>query len=183
MVSSGMAKAGYRYINIDEGWWRGTRDARVNRSGRQSLAGLGPGGQAGDMSNIVRYIHSLGLKAGIYTDAGMDGCSLYPDLGPGYPHVGSEGYYERDFFQFAKWGFDYVKVDWCGGEKEKLDPAIQYAEIARAIAKPKSQPVTPLLFNLRMGKQQSLDLGAEYRRCAGRHLADQRGYRRTHRVH
>jgi len=37
--------------------------------------------------------------------------------------------------QFAKWGFDYVKVDWCGGDKEKLDPAVQYAEIARAIAK------------------------------------------------
>jgi hypothetical protein len=37
--------------------------------------------------------------------------------------------------QFAKWGFDYVKVDWCGGNKENLDPAVQYAEVARAIAK------------------------------------------------
>src|SRR5208282_4772221 len=53
--------------------------------------------------------------------------------GPSYPHTGSEGHYERDFLQFAKWGFDYVKVDWCGGDKENLDPAVQYAEIARAI--------------------------------------------------
>jgi hypothetical protein len=88
------------------------------------------------MSNIVRYIHGLGLKAGIYTYAGRDGCGTFsPDLGPGYPNEGSEGHYQHDFLQFAKWGFDYVKVDWCGGNKENLDPAVQYAEIARAIAR------------------------------------------------
>ncbi len=60
---------------------------------------------------------------------------MYPDLGPRYFHAGSEGHYDQDFLQFAKWGFDYVKVDWCGGAKEKLDPAAQYAEIAHSIAK------------------------------------------------
>ena len=95
-----------------------------------------PAKSAGDMANIVRYIHGLGLKAGIYTDAGADGCgTVGPDLGPGYPNEGSEDHYEQDFLQFAKWGFDYVKVDWCGGDKENLDPAVQYAEIARAIAR------------------------------------------------
>jgi hypothetical protein len=85
------------------------------------------------MSNIAAYIHGLGLKAGIYTDAGRDGCSMYPDSGPKFLNTGSEGHYDQDFLQFSKWGFDYVKVDWCGGAKERLSGAVQYAQIARAI--------------------------------------------------
>jgi len=137
MVATGMKKAGYRYINIDEGWWLGKRDAQGNIVvDPKAWPAIAPRERDGDMANIVRYIHGLGLKAGIYTDAGADGCGTFsPDLGPGYPHEGSEGHYEQDFLQFARWGFDYVKVDWCGGAKEKLDPAVQYAEIARAIAR------------------------------------------------
>lgn len=134
MAANGMQKAGYRYINIDEGWWLGKRDADGNIVVEEKAwPALKEGEKAGDMANIVRFIHGLGLKAGIYTDAGRNGCSMYPDLGPVYMDVGSEGHYEQDFLQFAKWGFDYVKVDWCGGDKENLDPAIQYGEIARAI--------------------------------------------------
>lgn len=135
LVSSGMQKAGYRYINLDEGWWLGDRDKEGNiLVDPKQWPVLQPGERAGDMSNIVRYIHSLGLKAGIYTDAGEAGCSFYsPDLGPRWPHTGSENHYDQDFLQFAKWGFDYVKVDWCGGSRENLDPAVQYAAIAHAI--------------------------------------------------
>src|ERR1017187_5310556 len=137
MIATGMHKVGYQYINIDEGWWLGQRDEHGNIVvDPKAWPALAPGERAGDMSNIVRYIHGLGLKAGIYTDAGRDGCGTFsPDLGPGYPNEGSEGHYQQDFLQFAKWGFDYVKVDWCGGNKENLDPAVQYAEIARAIAR------------------------------------------------
>ncbi len=137
MVSTGLHEAGYQYINIDEGWWLGERD----KGGKivvdpKMWPAIAPGETAGDMANIVRFIHGQGLKAGIYTDAGADGCSTVgPDLGPSYPHTGSEGHYEQDFLQFAKWGFDYVKVDWCGGDREHLDPAVQYAAIARAIAR------------------------------------------------
>ncbi len=135
MVSSGMRQAGYQYINIDEGWWLGTRDANGNITvDAKQWPALQPGEHNGDMSNIATYIHSLGLKAGIYTDAGEAGCGFYgPDLGPPMPHTGSEGHYDQDFLQFAESGFDYVKVDWCGGDHENLDPAVQYAEIARAI--------------------------------------------------
>lgn len=135
MVDSGMQKAGYQYINIDEGWWSGERDADGNiLVEAKRWPALEPDERDGDMANIVRYIHRLGLKAGIYTDAGEAGCGFYgPDLGPPMPHTGSEGHYEQDFLQFARWGFDYVKVDWCGGNKENLDPAVQYAEIARAL--------------------------------------------------
>jgi hypothetical protein len=137
MAANGMQKAGYQYINIDEGWWLGKRDKDGNIIvDPKAWPALASGEHDGDMANIARYIHGLGLKAGIYTDAGLNGCSTVgPDLGPSIPFTGSEGHYEQDFLQFAQWGFDYVKVDWCGGVKENLDPAVQYAEIARAIGR------------------------------------------------
>jgi len=134
LVSTGLRRAGYQYVNIDEGWWLGTRDTAGNIVvDPKQWPALAPGERAGDMANIVRYIHAKGLKAGIYTDVGLDGCSMYPDVGPAYRNVGSRSHYEQDFVQFARWGFDYVKVDWCGGDKENLSGQVQYAEVARAI--------------------------------------------------
>jgi len=134
LASNGMKVAGYEYIVIDEGWWLGERDAAGNIVvDPKQWPAIQPGQKAGDMSNIAAYIHSLDLKAGIYTDAGRDGCSMYPDSGPKLLNTGSEGHYDQDFLQFSKWGFDYVKVDWCGGAKEKLSGAVQYAQIAHAI--------------------------------------------------
>jgi alpha galactosidase A-like protein/alpha-galactosidase-like CBM13-containing protein/alpha galactosidase C-like protein len=149
MATNGMQKAGYQFVNIDEGWWLGDRDHDGNIVvDPKAWPALEPGERAGDMSNIVRFIHGLGLKAGIYTDAGADGCSMYPDLGPKYFHTGSEDHYNQDFLQFARWGFDYVKVDWCGGDKENLDPAVQYAEIARAISMAESITGHRLYFSI-----------------------------------
>ncbi|MBV9441586.1 MAG: glycoside hydrolase family 27 protein [Acidobacteriaceae bacterium] len=134
LASNGMKEAGYEYVVIDEGWWLGERDGRGNIIvDPKQWPAIKPGQKDGDMANIADYIHSLGLKAGIYTDAGRDGCSMYPDSGPKYANTGSEGHYEQDFLQFSKWGFDYVKVDWCGGAKEKRSGAVQYAQVARAI--------------------------------------------------
>jgi len=134
LVSNGMKEAGYEYVVIDEGWWLGKRDAAGNiLVDPKQWPGLKPGQRDGDMANIAAYIHSLGLKAGIYTDAGRDGCSMYPDSGPKYMNTGSEGHYEQDFLLFSRWGFDYVKVDWCGGAKEKRSGAVQYAQVAHAI--------------------------------------------------
>ncbi len=149
IAANGMKKAGYVYVNIDEGWWTGPRDAQGNIVvDPKQWPALAPGELPGDMSNIVRFIHNLGLKAGIYTDAGSAGCSMYPDLGPKYFHAGSEGHYEQDFLQFARWGFDYVKVDWCGGDSEHLDPAVQYAQVARAIARAEATTAHPLYFSI-----------------------------------
>ena len=134
LASNGMKGAGYQYVVIDEGWWLGERDAEGNIVvDPKRWPAIQPGQKDGDMANIAGYIHSLGLKAGIYTDAGRDGCSMYPDSGPKYMNTGSEGHYEQDFLQFSKWGFDYVKVDWCGGAKEKRSGATQYAQVVRAI--------------------------------------------------
>ena len=149
LATNGMKEAGYQYVVIDEGWWLGERDATGNIVvNPKQWSAIRPGQKDGDMANIAAYIHSLGLKAGIYTDAGRDGCSMYPDSGPKYMHTGSEGHYEQDFLQFSKWGFDYVKVDWCGGAKEKRSGAVQYAEVARAIQRAEKITGRPLFFSI-----------------------------------
>lgn len=149
LATNGMKEAGYEYVVIDEGWWLGKRDAAGNIVvDPKQWPALQPGQKDGDMANIAAYIHSLGLKAGIYTDAGQDGCSMYPDSGPKYFHTGSEDHYDQDFLQFSKWGFDYVKVDWCGGAKEKRSGAVQYAQIARAIQKAEKTTGRRLYFSI-----------------------------------
>src|SRR5205085_4869563 len=70
------------------------------------------------MKAVADYIHSKGLLAGIYTDAGQQGC--------GGVNEGSYGHYQQDANTFAAWGFDAVKVDYCGGTAMHLDPAQAY---------------------------------------------------------
>jgi len=149
MVSSGLKDAGYQYVNIDEGWWQGTRDSSGNITIDTSEW---PGG----MQAIADYIHGLGLKAGIYTDAGKDGCGYYYPTGrPAAPGSGSEGHYEQDFLQFSKWGFDFVKVDWCGGSKEGLDAKTAYQGIADAIKKATAQTNRAMLLSVCNWGEQS----------------------------
>ena len=142
MVSSGLKDAGYQYVNIDEGWWQGTRDS----SGNITVDATDwPGG----MQAIATYIHGLGLKAGIYTDAGKDGCGYYYPTGrPAAPGSGSEGHYDQDFLQFSKWGFDFVKVDWCGGNSEGLNPQTAYQAISNSIKTATAQTGRPMVFSV-----------------------------------
>jgi hypothetical protein len=129
LVSSGLAAAGYNHVNIDEGWWQGTRDSAGNITVDEAEW---PGG----MKAIADYLHSKGLKAGIYTDAGKDGCGYhYPTGRVAAPGSGSAGHYERDFLQFASWGFEFVKVDWCGGAAEQLDAETTFRAISAAVTK------------------------------------------------
>lgn len=142
LVRTGMQQAGYRYVLLDEGWWQGRRQAQGNIV-------VNPRQWPGGMARVTAYLHKLGLKAGIYTDAGSSGCgTFYPDSGPGTPGTGSLGHYGQDILQFARWGFDYVKVDWCGGDRAKLDPATQYAAIARAIQRAEAITGRKLFFSL-----------------------------------
>jgi alpha-galactosidase len=80
---------------------------------------------------LTSWLHARGLYAGIYTDAGASGCD-----GRG---VGSYGHYRQDVDQFATWGFDAIKVDFCGGGQEWLDappndPRTLYGEFSQAVA-------------------------------------------------
>lgn len=141
-VAAGLPAAGYKYINIDEGWWQGTRDSGGNIT---VDATEWPGG----MSAIADYIHSKGLKAGIYTDAGKDGCGYYYPTGrPAAPGSGSEGHYDQDMLQFSQWGFDFVKVDWCGGDAEGLDAATAYTAISGAVTKATAATGRPLTLSI-----------------------------------
>jgi chitodextrinase len=142
MVSSGMKDAGYQYVNLDAGWWLGTRDGQGNITVDTSKW---PGG----MSAIADYIHSKGLKAGIYTDAGMNGCIYWwPTNGPIGPNTGAEGHYDQDFLQFSKWGFDYVKVDWCGGRAEGLNAQNMYTQLSASIDKAVAQTGRPMVLSV-----------------------------------
>lgn len=126
LVSSGMAAAGYTYVNLDDGWWQGARDADGNIVVDENLW---PGG----MKAMADYIHSKGLKAGIYTDAGKQGCGYYyPTTRPAAPNTGMEGHYQQDLETFQRWGFDYVKIDFCGGREQGLDQEATYKAIAAA---------------------------------------------------
>ncbi|MEV6876685.1 ricin-type beta-trefoil lectin domain protein [Amycolatopsis sp. NPDC051128] len=142
LVSSGLAAAGYNYVNIDEGWWQGTRDAAGNITVDQNEW---PGG----MKAIADYLHGKGLKAGIYTDAGRDGCGYYYPTGrPAAPGSGSEGHYDQDFLQFSQWGFDFVKVDWCGGNAEGLDARTAYQAISDSIGRATARTGRPLVLSV-----------------------------------
>jgi alpha-galactosidase len=106
MVSSGMKDAGYVYINIDD-CWHGERD---------SLGFIHPDPEhfPSGMKALADYIHSKGLKLGIYSDAGWTTCAGRP---------GSRGHEYQDAMQYAKWGIDYLKYDWCDTEGLKAKGA------------------------------------------------------------
>ena len=118
MASRGLRDAGYTYVWIDGGWWDGSRDAAGNIA-------VSPTQWPHGLAWLTSYIHALGLKAGIYTDAGATGC--------GGSGQGSYGHYQQDADQFAAWGFDAVKVDFCGGNKLGLLPATAYAQFSQAL--------------------------------------------------
>lgn len=131
IVNRGLAAAGYNYVWIDGGWWSGTRDASGNITVSSTQW---PDG----MKAVADYIHSLGLKAGIYTDSGINGC--------GGPNQGSYGRYQQDVNTFAAWGYDAVKVDFCGSEQMGLDPATVYGQFRDALLNNSSH--RPMLFNI-----------------------------------
>jgi len=94
IASNGMKAAGYVYINIDD-CWQGKRDAE---------GVIHPNERFPDMKALGDYIHSKGLKLGIYSSPGPKTCAGYE---------GSYKHEEQDAKQYAAWGVDYLKYDWC----------------------------------------------------------------------
>ncbi len=108
MVSLGLRDAGYVYLNLDDGW-------QISRD-PNGVIQPDPAAFPSGMRALGDYLHSKGLKFGVYTCAGTQTCGKRP---------GSKGYEKRDMATYASWGVDYVKVDWCN--TEGLDPKTQYA--------------------------------------------------------
>ena len=98
MASNGMKAAGYEYVNIDD-CWQGKRDARGVIHGNARFP---------NMKALADYVHSKGLKLGIYSSPGPETCAGY---------TGSYGHEEQDAKTYAAWGVDYLKYDWCSAGK------------------------------------------------------------------
>lgn len=113
MVESGMRDAGYEYLVIDDCWQvdRG-EDGRIVPDPERFPSG---------MEALAGYVHELGLKFGVYTDAGPRTCQGRP---------GSLGYEDLDARTYAEWGVDYVKVDWC--HADSLDAPAHYTRFRDA---------------------------------------------------
>jgi len=118
MVASGMRDAGYVYVNLDD-TWEGLRDAQGN---------LGSNNKFPDMKALADYVHSKGLKLGIYSSPGPRTCAEYP---------ASYGHEEQDARTFAAWGIDYLKYDWCGARMIYSDAELQpiYQKMGDALLK------------------------------------------------
>lgn len=119
MATNGLKAAGYLYINTDDGFFDGHDEKGVLKWNLKRF----PKG----MKPVVDGIHAEGLKAGIYSDAGEDMCG-------GSKGSGLYGHDAADCdLHFNQLGFDYIKVDYCGGCKLKLDERKRYTEISKAI--------------------------------------------------
>jgi len=125
MVKTGMKEAGYQYVNIDD-CWHGERDALGNP---QPNAERFPSG----MKALADYVHSKGLKLGIYSDVGDKTCG---------GHFGSRGHEYQDAKTYADWGIDYVKYDWCNAKG--LNPEGAYSTMRDAI----KASGRPMLFSM-----------------------------------
>jgi alpha-galactosidase len=120
IVSSGLAGAGYQYVNIDDCWMQHNRDSSGNL---QPDYGKFPDG----ISGTAAYVHSKGLKLGIYEDAGTSTCAGYP---------GSLGHEAQDARSFASWGVDYLKYDNCfnNGSSTTQQYIARYSAMRDALA-------------------------------------------------
>lgn len=124
LVDSGLARLGYRYVNVDDGWWlkRRTDDGRLLVRTAIFPSAAVPGGDS-SFRPFTDRLHAMGLKAGLYSDIGRNACSQAYDLqSPNLPEgttaereVGLYGHVDQDIALFFRdWGFDYLKVDACG---------------------------------------------------------------------
>ncbi len=116
MVSSGMRDAGYVYINIDD-TWEGKRDAQGFIHTNEKFP---------DMKALADYVHSKGLKLGIYSSPGSKTCAGYE---------GSVGHEEQDAQTYAKWGIDYLKYDWCMNTGTRQEMVVAYTKMHDALKK------------------------------------------------
>lgn len=117
LVSSGLAAHGYNYINLDDCW-----------QGKRNAAGeMVPNERFPDMKALADYVHSKGLRIGIYTGPGPKTCAGYQ---------ASEGRIEQDVMTYAKWGMDLIKYDWCKPQPKEAAPYIKvYQEMTDILAR------------------------------------------------
>lgn len=121
MISSGMADFGYQYVDIDDCWARkpGSDDPALSGAARDAQGNILPNARFPDMAALTAYIHSLGLKAGIYSSPGPLTCAKFE---------GSYGHEDADAHRIAAWGFDLFKYDWCSYDGIAKDKSLAEVE-------------------------------------------------------
>ena len=114
MVELGLVDAGYIYLNLDDGW-HGERD-------EQGFIQVNPEKFPSGMKALADYVHSKGMKLGLYSDVGPKTCAMCE---------GSLGHEYQDAYTYAQWGVDYLKYDWC--HNTDLNPKGAYKLMSNAL--------------------------------------------------
>jgi alpha-galactosidase len=138
MVSSGMIDYGYMYVNIDDCWSikPTAKDSTLIGEPRDKNGMINSNKRFPDMKSLTDYIHSKGLKAGIYTSPGPFTCA---------GHVSAYRFEEQDVTRFVEWGYDFLKYDWCS-----------YSDVARKDTLPDLQK--PYILISEILKKQKRDI-------------------------
>ncbi|HEX4268128.1 MAG TPA: ricin-type beta-trefoil lectin domain protein [Steroidobacteraceae bacterium] len=139
LVRTGLAARGYDTVTIDDCWMMKTRDSQGNLQPDPRLFPQG-------MKPVAAAIHGLGLKFGIYEDAGSETCGRF--AGSGEPQGGGNAHFLADARLFASWGVDYLKLDGCNvyvrkGESENDAYRAAYRAESNALA----QVGRPIVFS------------------------------------
>ncbi|MEV8123401.1 RICIN domain-containing protein [Streptomyces sp. NPDC085944] len=141
MVSSGMKAAGYQYVVVDDCWFDPQRDAAGNLRANPTKFPSG-------MEALGDYIHSKGLKFGIYEAPNEKTCAQGVGTYPG--STGSKGHEAQDAATFASWGVDYLKYDWCSGSGTLGEQIAQFTtmrDALRATGRPIVYSINPNSFH------------------------------------
>ncbi|QOV40475.1 lectin [Streptomyces ferrugineus] len=145
MVSSGMKDAGYQYVVVDDCWFDPQRDAQGNLRANPTKFPSG-------MKALGDYIHSKGLKFGIYQAPNEKTCAQGVGTYPG--STGSKGHEAQDATTFASWGVDYLKYDWCSGSGTLSEQIAQFTimrDALRATGRPIVYSINPNSFHAPTG--------------------------------
>ena len=138
LVNTGLRDAGYIYLNMDD-CWHGQRDSL-------GFIQADPDRFPSGIAALAEYCHNRGLKFGIYSDAGWQTCGGRP---------GSYGHEFQDAIQYAKWGIDYLKYDWCNTEN------IQGPGAYKLMSTALKQAGRPILFSMcEWGDTKGYEYGA-----------------------
>ncbi|MGN0180904.1 MAG: rhodanese-like domain-containing protein [Candidatus Ornithomonoglobus sp.] len=142
LISTGLADCGYTYLNMDDGFLGGRDENGALKFHKERF----PNG----IKPVADYAHGLGLKAGIYAEGGDTTCGFYYDReGENGYNVGLYGHEEQDLKMYLEdCGFDFIKVDWCGGLRLGLDEKEQYTKIGNIIDKIRERTGRCIVYNI-----------------------------------
>ena len=149
IVSSGMRDLGYQYVVVDDCWFNPNRDSAGNLQGDPSRFPSG-------MKALGDYLHARNLKFGIYQVPVDKTCAQYFNSYPGA--TGSQGHEAQDARQFAAWGVDYLKYDWCSPNGTINDQVATFAKMRDALAatgRPIVYSINPNSIHAKTGPQRN----------------------------